>query len=169
MDVGCDPDLPRTTMQTLLESERLNVDSEQAVFTTLATWMKRLANPLDEEERRNLFALVRFPLLSEGFVESTVMSESMFVNTWLSDYEGLFFGIDRQTRLHLNLRRERMNFSNILSFEDHRQILVWLRKTRKDPPIVLERVYCASIDGFSSRNFHLRYTHLLTVICGFIF
>lgn len=158
--LGPDPNVPIASMQTLLESKRLNVSSEEQVFITLVAWMQNLAGFLGDSQRLNLFVLVHFPLLSQEFIESTVIQEPMFINSWLDDYYELFFGGDREMRNSLRLHRERMPGSNILSVEDDRQLRLWTRKKRSGPQPSLERIYCGSSDGFKSTDFHDRYTHL---------
>lgn len=45
VDVASDPAVPESNMLVLLKCKNLNVNSEQEVFETLATWLKGQAEP----------------------------------------------------------------------------------------------------------------------------
>jgi len=83
LDVAWDPAVPESSMKALLQSDYLNVTTEQEVFETVLKWLKGQVEPLGEEQQLSLFALVRFPLLSKDFMDSTVMAEPAFL-TFLS-------------------------------------------------------------------------------------
>jgi len=97
VEVASDPAVPASSMLALLQSDDLNVKTEQEVFETLLKWLKGQADPLDEEQQLALFALVRFPLLSQDFIDSTVMAEPAF-STFLSQkllftqFKDIYFG-----------------------------------------------------------------------------
>ena len=78
VDVASNPAFPASSMVALLQSNCLNVESEEQVFETLSTWLKGQVEPLSEEEHLQMFGLVRFTLLSQDFRDSTVMAEPSF-------------------------------------------------------------------------------------------
>lgn len=147
--------LPAVTMLAMLQSERLNVCSEQLVFITLSKWLNNLADPLDEEERIKMYALVRFPLLSVDFLSSiAVTQEPSFSIGWLAGKNRkLFFGGNKAHKRRMRMHRERLNGSNILSGEDNRQILKWLDM---GPDTILEKIYTGTTDGLNAYFFHSR-------------
>jgi len=61
--------VPISSLLALLQNDNLNVESEQEVFEPHAMWLKGQAEPLCEEEQMTLFALVRFSLLSQDFID----------------------------------------------------------------------------------------------------
>ena len=64
VDVASNPAFPASSMVALLQSDSLNVESEEQVFGTLSTWLKGQAEPLGGEEQLHMIGLVRFTLLS---------------------------------------------------------------------------------------------------------
>mmetsp|Transcript_79963 Transcript_79963/g.129603 ORF Transcript_79963/g.129603 Transcript_79963/m.129603 type:complete len:462 (+) Transcript_79963:37-1422(+) len=146
--VASDPAVPISSLQALLQNDNLNVESEQEVFETLAMWLKGQAEPLCEEEQITLFALVRFPLLSQDFIDSTVLTEPVFATLGahkllLAQFKEFVFGKKPKQRGRAN--------SHILSNEQHRQILSWLDKGNAAK---LELLYRASSDGWKGLHFH---------------
>ena len=57
-------------MLTLLTADDLKVKSEQEIFEAVVAWLKGQAEPVSEEEQLKMFALVRFPLMSQDFVKT---------------------------------------------------------------------------------------------------
>ena len=148
--VASDPAVPASSMLVLLQSDHLNVNSEEEVFVTLATWLKGQAEPLGEEEQLQMFGLVRFTLLSQDFVDSTVTAEPAFStlrarNLWLTQFKDVFFGSPKAKQRGGKIE------SNSISAEDHHQIISWLGMGATTK---LERLYCASNDGWDSADFH---------------
>jgi len=149
VDVASDPAVPASSMVALLQSDHLNVTSEEQVFETLSTWLKGQAEPLGEEKQLNMFGLVRFTLLSQDFLDSTVMSEPVFSSLrahklLLTQFQQAFLGGEKSTQ-------RGKHFSEILSNEAHRQILSWLDMGAETK---LELLYRASNDGWSGEDFH---------------
>ena len=149
--VASDPAVPASSMLALLQSNTLNVNSEQEVFETLSTWLKGQAEPLGEEEQLKMFGLVRFALLPQDFIDSTVMAEPAFstpraCKLWLTQLKDLFGGEKPQQRVGASP-------SKILSAEAHNQVLSWLNMGATPK---LELLYRASNDGFEGRDFHSR-------------
>ena len=148
VDVASNPAFPASSMLALLQSDRLNVTSEEQVFETLSTWLKGQVEPLGEEDQLRMFGLVRFTLLSQDFIDSTVMAEPAFLmprthNLLLAQFQAELLGDDKPTK--------RANpTSEILSAETHRQILSWLDTSAATK---LELLYRASCDGWGSRDF----------------
>jgi len=148
--VASDPAVPASSMLALLQSDNLNVNSEQDVFKTLTTWLKGQAEPLGEAEQLEMFGLVRFTLLSRDFVDSTIMAESVCSTpraSMLTQFTNLVFGGAKPQE------RSRTNGSNILSAEAHCQIISWLDK---GTPTKLQLLHRASVDGWKALDFHSR-------------
>jgi len=146
--VASDPALPATSMLALLERD-LNVNSEMEVFETLSMWLKGQTEPLGEEERLKMFSLVRFALLSQDFIDSTVMAEPAFstphaCKLWLTQFKDAFSGGSKP-----QLRGTA--HSKFLSVNQHRQIISWLDKGAATK---LELLYRASSDGWEAVDFH---------------
>lgn len=76
VEAASDASMPVSSLRALLQSDAINVKTEQEVYETLSTWLKNQAVPLSEEAQRNLFSLVRLPLLPKPFIQSTVMEEA---------------------------------------------------------------------------------------------
>ena len=97
VDVASDPAVPASSMLVLLQSDDLHVKTEQEVYETFVQWLKGQAEPLSEGKQLECLAQVRFPLLSQDFVDSTVMTEPAF-STLLSQrlildqFKDIFFG-----------------------------------------------------------------------------
>jgi len=151
VDVASNPAFPASSMVALLQSNRLNVESEEQVFDTLSAWLKGQLEPLREEEQLQMFGLVRFTLLSQDFRDSTVMAEPAFSmprarNLVLAQFQAEMSGGDKPAK-------RAKPPSEILSAEAHRQIISWL-----DTGVAtkLELLYRASYDGWKSKDFHLR-------------
>jgi len=113
VDVASDPTVPPSSMVALLQSDHLNVTSEGQVFETLSTWLKGQAEPVGEEKQLNMFGLVRFTLLSQEFLNFTVMSEPVFSSLrahklLLTQFQQAFLGGDKSTQRgkyqHLSLQ-----------------------------------------------------------------
>ena len=148
--VASDPAVPASSILELLQSDNLNVNSEQEVFETLATWLKGQAEPLGEAEQLEMFGLVRFTLLSQDFIDSTIMSKPAFSTpraSMLTQFKSAFFGSAKAQQ------RGGKNDSNVLSAEAYRQVLSWLDKGAATK---LELLYCASHDGWEGADFHSR-------------
>ena len=155
---GANPGLPEVSMRVLLQSSRLNVLAETEVFLTLTRWLNNLVDPLEEEARIGLYALVRFPLLTQDFLDSdAVLMQPKFSISWLTDHHELFFGGDEATQSRMRRPRDRMRTSNILSVADNHQILDWLGL---DNGASLEKLYTGSTDGMNALSFHDKYAPL---------
>jgi len=76
VEAASDASMPVSSLRALLQSDAINVKTEQEVYETLSTWLKNQAVPLSEEAQRDLFSLVRLPLLPKPFIQSTVMEEA---------------------------------------------------------------------------------------------
>ena len=76
VEAASDASMPVSSLRALLQSDVINVNTEQEVYETLSTWLKNQAVPLSEEAQRDLFSLVRLPLLPKPFIQSTVMEEA---------------------------------------------------------------------------------------------
>jgi len=149
--VASDPAVPASSMMVLLQSDDLNVKSEQEVFETLTTWLKGQAEPLGEVEQLAMFSLVRFTLLSQDFIDSVVMAEPACSTPrartlWLTQFKNAFFGGTKPQQ------REMAN-SKILSVDQHRQIILWLDRGAATK---LGLLYRASSDGLEAVDFHSR-------------
>lgn len=97
VDVASDPAVPAPNMLALLKSDSLNVKNEQDVFETLAKWLKGQEESVSEDEQMKMFELVRFTLLSQDFIDSTVMTEPAFSTLranklLLAQFKDAFFG-----------------------------------------------------------------------------
>jgi len=79
VEIASNPVVPASSMLRLLQSDTLNVASESEVFETLSKWLKGQKIPLGEEEELKLYGLVRFGLLSESFLTSTVLADPFFL------------------------------------------------------------------------------------------
>jgi len=150
-DVASNPAVPASCMAALLQSDCLNVTSEEQVFETLSTWLKGQAEPLGEEVQLKMFGLVRFTQLPQHFRDSTVMSEPVFStlrarNLLLAQFQEDVVGGDEPTK------RGKPPLG-IISAEAHRQILSWLDTGATTK---LELLYRASDDGWESEDFHSR-------------
>lgn len=71
VDVASDPAAP-ASMLVLLLNDDLNVKTEQEANKKFARWLKMHTQPLIEGEYLQFLARVRFPLLSQDFIDSTV-------------------------------------------------------------------------------------------------
>ena len=122
------------------------------MFETLATWLKGQAEPVREDEQNKIFGCVRFTLLSQDFIDSTVITEPVFLTpraSMLTQFTDLFFGGSKpQQRLGPTLGK---NKSTCVSVDQHHQIISWLNT---DAATKLEVLYCASHDGWDGRDFH---------------
>jgi len=95
--VASDPALPAPSLLALLAADDLEVKSEQEVFEAVVAWLKGQAEPVSEEEQLKMFALVRFPLMSQDFVKTVgerepVLSTQRGCELRLSQFQGAFFG-----------------------------------------------------------------------------
>ena len=68
VDVVIEPAVPALSMLALLNSNDLDVNSEQEVFETLAKWLKGQAEQPCKKEQMKMFGLVCFTLLSQDFI-----------------------------------------------------------------------------------------------------
>ena len=152
VDVASNPAFQASSMVALLQSDRLNVKSEEQVFETLSTWLKGQAKPLGEEQQLHMMGLVRFTLLSQDFRDSTVMAEPVFStpharNLFLAHvFQAELLGGDNPTK-------RGKPPSEILSTEAHRQIISWLDMGATTK---LELLCHASYNGWEGEDFHLR-------------
>ena len=79
VEIASNPVVPASSMLRLLQSNALNVTSESEVFETLSKWLKGQKIPLGEEEELTLYGFVRFGLLSQSFLTSTVLADPFFL------------------------------------------------------------------------------------------
>jgi len=150
--VASNPAVSASIMLALLQSDHLNVNSEQEVFETLVTWIKGQAQPLGEEEQMEMFGLVRFALLSKDFVDLTVMAEPACstpraCKLLLAQFKDAFFGDAKPQQ------RGGKNKSNVLSAKAYHQVLSWLDTVAAKK---LELLYCSSKNGWGASDLHSR-------------
>jgi len=105
--VASDPVLPASSMLVLLQSDNLNVDSEEQVVETLSTWLTGQAEPLIEAEQLEIFGLVRFVLLSQVFINSIVMTDPTFstllaCKLWLTQFKDFFLAVQSLSSVGLS-------------------------------------------------------------------
>jgi len=79
VEIASNPVVPASSMLRLLQSNALNVTSESEVFETLSKWLKGQKIPLGEEQELTLYGFVRFGLLSQSFLTSTVLADPFFL------------------------------------------------------------------------------------------
>ena len=131
-----------------LQNDHLNVNSKQEVFETLTTWLQGQAEPLSEDEQQKMFGYVRFTLLSQDFIDSTVITKPVFLHhVQACSHSSKIFSLVVQSLSNVFGR----NKSKCVSVDQHLQIISWLNT---DAATKLEVLYCASHDGWDGRDFH---------------
>jgi hypothetical protein len=65
--------IPKLSWMALLQSDHLNVTTELEVYLALSAWLKGQRQKLSEQEQLSMLELVRFALLPQAFVDSTVL------------------------------------------------------------------------------------------------
>jgi len=95
--IASDPALPASNLLALLAADDLDVESEQAVFGAVVAWLKGQEESMSDEEQLRMFALVRFPLMSQDFIETLaeqapVLSTQRGCKLLLCQFQGAFFG-----------------------------------------------------------------------------
>ena len=89
--------IPKLSWMALLQSDHLNVTTELEVYLALSAWLKGQTQKVSEQEQLAMLELVRFALLPQAFVDSTVLHSPELRNMrgreiLISQFKEAYFG-----------------------------------------------------------------------------